>query len=31
MNSIIFSHKTVETGFITKFAETISELWVTIY
>tara|TARA_B100000902_G_C27305365_1_gene915127 strand:- start:1944 stop:2915 length:972 start_codon:yes stop_codon:yes gene_type:complete len=26
MNSIIFSHKTVETGFITKFANTISEL-----
>lgn len=27
MNSIIFSNKTVESGFISKFAETVAELW----
>jgi hypothetical protein len=27
MNSIIFSSKTVESGFISKFTETVSELW----
>jgi len=27
MNSIIFSNKTVESGFISKFSETVAELW----